>query len=143
MPRYTKIGADGATLAPDATDHVAVLDTTTGLMWSANDVSGDVDHDTAEKICADLDLAGHTDWRLPTIRELFGLVDHARHDPAIDTDAFPSCASDWYWSGCRLAADPGCAWIVGFTHGHVYYNRRGYVSARVRAVRVAAPSPRQ
>jgi hypothetical protein len=147
MSRYTKIGADGATLPADATDHIAVMDTTTGLMWSASDVGGtpddrEINHDDAEKACAELNLAGHADWRLPTPHELFGLVDHARHRPAIDTDAFPSCASDWYWSGCRLAADPDYAWVVNFHHGGVsHYHRDDY--ARVRAVRVASAPPRQ
>ena len=37
MSRFTKIGADGAKLADDATEWVAVLDNTTGLLWSVEE----------------------------------------------------------------------------------------------------------
>lgn len=40
-----------------------VTDTTTGLMWStATLTDSEVDHAQAEKVCAELDLAGHTGW---------------------------------------------------------------------------------
>jgi hypothetical protein len=67
----TKIAADGADLAPDATDWVALRDDTTGLTWSRANI-GDkrLKHKQAVKACTALDLAGATDWRLPTIREL-------------------------------------------------------------------------
>lgn len=38
-------------------------------------------------------------WRLPTVKELFALVDRGRHNPAIDTEKFPDTKSDWYWTG--------------------------------------------
>jgi hypothetical protein len=37
MSRFTKVGADGAKLADDATDWVAVLDNTTALIWTVKE----------------------------------------------------------------------------------------------------------
>lgn len=50
----------------------------------------------AEKICADLVLAGHDDWRLPNVKELETLVDERRILPSLD----PRVAGEpqTYWS---------------------------------------------
>jgi hypothetical protein len=68
---YSKIGPDGEALDKEASDWVAVRDDTTGLTWSRANI-GDkrLKHKQAVKACTALDLAGATDWRLPTIREL-------------------------------------------------------------------------
>jgi hypothetical protein len=140
MSRYTKIGADGAHLPADAADHVAVLDTTTGLMWSARNVgSNEQTHEAAERSCQELELAGFTDWRMPTVEELFALADRTRMDPAIDTEAFPDTESTWYWSSTPSAWSASCAWVVVFNFGLAGSLHR-YSSACVRAVRVAAPA---
>src|SRR3546814_20749117 len=67
-----------------------ITDTASGLMWSKATLCDDeVDHAKAGEICAGLDMAGHTDWRLPTIEELFLPADRTRVSPAIDHGAFP------------------------------------------------------
>ena len=118
---------------PERTAEI-VSDPRTGLEWS--DTLGDsrLSFADAEKACAALRLGGHDDWRLPTLQELQGLVDYSRHDPAIDTTLFPATKSEAYWSASPVAAFPDCAWLVGFSDGHVYYNHRGS-HAWVRAVR--------
>lgn len=116
-----------------------ITDTTTGLSWSkATLTPKEVNHTAAEKLCAELDLAGHTDWRLPTVEELFVLADHSKRSPAIDTDAFPDTHSDWYWSSTLHASGSSYAWIVYFNYGNAYYYRRGNNSAFVRAVRASS-----
>jgi hypothetical protein len=50
-------------------------DPATGLTWTKKDNGFDVYWDGAARICRDLDLGGHTDWRLPTIDELAGIYD--------------------------------------------------------------------
>ena len=113
-----------------------ITDTNSGLMWSKDSTSlKNVDHATAERLCAGLDLAGHTDWRLPTVEELFALADRTRHSPAIDTDAFPDTESDWYWTSTITAWSSGRAWVVDFGGGYVDGGRRYDVIACVRAVR--------
>lgn len=148
MKKFTKLSDDGERLPDDATEWAAVLDNTTGLMWSrqsiGNSTSEDDDGDSdaemdfaeAESSCAALDLAGFTDWRLPTVDELFALADRTRFNPAIDTDYF-ECASDWYWSASAAAWSPeSYAWIVDFSGGLVLSVHRGG-HAFVRAVRCA------
>jgi hypothetical protein len=113
-----------------------VTDTSNGLMWSKETLTPEcVNHAQAEKVCADCTAGGHTDWRLPTIEELFALADRSRHGPAIDTEAFPDTQSDWYWSSTPLAWSSDYAWIVDFSYGDANYDHRGCDDALARAVR--------
>lgn len=123
-------------------DGLTVTDTQTGLTWSRKDIrEGDVDFTEAESAVTELNaqnFAGHADWRLPTVHELFALVDVTRTGPAIDVEAFPTCARDWYWTGTPHAWSPSAfAWAVGFGYGHANLCRRANV-CRVRAVRVSS-----
>ncbi|GAB3755023.1 Lcl C-terminal domain-containing protein [Lysobacter olei] len=113
-----------------------VTDTALNLMWSkATLTEEEVNHEQAGKVCAELALAGHSDWRLPTIEELFALADHTKYDPAIGTEVFPDTKSDWYWSSTIHASASSCAWFVYFGYGLADSSHRGYLSAFVRAVR--------
>jgi hypothetical protein len=117
MSRFTKLDAALQPLPADATGHVAVLDNQLNLIWSVDNVGGKrLNWAEAKEAVATLDLGGKTDWRLPTVEELFLLADRTRFEPAIDTDAFPACESSFYWSGTADASSSDCAWGVGF-HG--------------------------
>lgn len=68
-----------------------VTDNVTGLMWQQSpDTDGDDDIDASDKLSYDeavvgassLDLGGYTDWRLPTIKELYSLIDFTGKDPS-------------------------------------------------------------
>ncbi|MCP4384905.1 MAG: DUF1566 domain-containing protein [Hyphomicrobiales bacterium] len=87
-----------------------VTDNVTGLMWAASpDLNGDGDIDIADKRTYDdaltgaagFTLGGYDDWRLPTIKEMYSLMDFRGIDPSgyqgtgtaglvpfIDTDYF-------------------------------------------------------
>ncbi|MBN2906693.1 MAG: DUF1566 domain-containing protein [Rhodobacteraceae bacterium] len=87
-----------------------VTDTVTGLMWvQTPDLNGDGSITVADKLSLDealagaetFDLAGYDDWRLPTITEMYSLMNfqgidpsgYASDDPSglipfIDTDVF-------------------------------------------------------
>ena len=71
----------------------------------------------ALEYCEDRELAGHTDWRLPNVRELQSLVDYGRpdlpFDPIFGTELY------WYWSSSTYVNDPNLAWVVGFHNGVV------------------------
>jgi hypothetical protein len=134
LPRFTN-HADGIGFEPGR-----------GLYWTADDVSDErVDHDEAVAAVTHLNeqsFGGFTDWRLPSVEELFLLADRTRYNPAIDTEFFPSCRSDWYWTATDDASeqkDKGSghshyAWVVGFYYGDSHVGHRdGY--SRVRAVR--------
>jgi hypothetical protein len=142
-PRFTLLDAQGAPLAAesDLTTAVAVLDNTTNLIWSRDNVGGQrMTLDEANTACAALDLAGATDWRVPIVRELLTLVDYERCDPAIDIDAFPSAQSRAYWTITPAAWSPSSyAWYVYFDYGYAYLNHR-LSKLCVRAVRSVSPS---
>jgi hypothetical protein len=139
MSRFAKVGAEGATLPEGAAKWVAVIDNTTGLLWSAGNVgTGELTWANAKSACAALHLCGNSDWRLPTIEELFCLADRSRSGPAIDVAFFASTQSDFYWSGTPFAsALSDYAWGVGFGNGYSGYNAQ-YDAAFVRAVRSAS-----
>ncbi len=102
QPSYT-LSADGLT----------VYDNVTGLTWTQSpDLDGDSDIDVNDKVTYDEALVhpntlnaqnygGYSDWRLPTIKELYSLIDFRGLDPSgyegtdtsgltpfIDTDYF-------------------------------------------------------
>lgn len=55
---------------------------------------------------------GASDWRMPTYKELQGIVSYDRVSPAIDTDYFPNTPSDNTWTGSPLAYTSGQAWCL-------------------------------
>lgn len=80
-------------------------------------------------------LCGAHDWRLPTIKELGGIVDFGRVEPSIDPDYFPHTPADSsYWSGSPLANNTGQSWMAYFGDGYVHAAIR-IGEARVRLVR--------
>ncbi len=99
-----------------------VTDAGTGLMWqqATADTDGDGDIDESDKLtwtgalsyCENLTLGGHSDWRLPDIKELVSLIDYNRSAPVIDP-VF-SCKSSYYWSATTFAYYTNFAWDVDF-----------------------------
>lgn len=112
-------------------------DVSTGLAWQRLDnVKSWQD---ALSYCEGLALDGFNDWRLPTVNELFSLVDTGTESPAIyDGTVFPSTLSSNYfhWSSTVAAnyINSG-AWGVNFTSGNTgSYSYQTY-SGAVRCVR--------
>ncbi len=52
-----------------------VTDLNTGLMWSKGLDGRKVTPEQAERIAAKMSLGGHSDWRVPNIKELYTLMD--------------------------------------------------------------------
>jgi hypothetical protein len=129
---FTKVTAEGLHLPADSdrTDHFAVIDHSTGLMWSVEslgDPSDENDGITQEHCierCKQLRLLGYDDWRLPTRTELADLVDDTRHEPAIDVSLFPHVKPRWHWTSTPAAWSSASAWGVGFDNGVVGSNPR-------------------
>jgi len=119
-----------------------VTDSSTGLMWQQASSSIKT-WEQALTYCEGLNLGGHTDWRLPTIKELKSQTDYSRFYPAINKTYFPDTATSWYWSSTTGASHTDGAWIVDFDYGNCSYNYK-YSNYYVRAVRggqSAAPTP--
>ncbi len=75
-------------------------------------------------------------WRLPTVQELLGLVDHDCIAPAIDTEAFPDTPPTSFWSATSYVGSSSLAWYVYFYSGSSDYVESTY-SNYVRLVRDA------
>jgi len=98
------------------------IDARTGLEWSRT--LGETSWSDAQSLIP-------KGWRLPTIDELFGIVDNTRSGPATE---LPNTQSDGYWSSTSYQDGPAYAWYVGFGYGYVYNYSKSF-SAYVRAVR--------
>ncbi len=69
--------ADGRALSLQVNADGTVTDLVTGLIWTRA-VSGPLSWDEARMRAAALRTAGHSDWRVPTIKELYTLIDFGR-----------------------------------------------------------------
>lgn len=107
-----------ATYEVDKTS-LLVTDKITNLMWQRNVEASKYQWEDAKTHCADLDIGGHNDWRLPTAIELISLVDFTKASPGptIDQINFPDTPGDWFWTTTREASKPNFAWVVSFNSG--------------------------
>jgi len=77
-----------------------VTDKATGLMWQQADDRQTRDWFEALQYAEKLNLAGHTDWRLPNVKELQSIVDYEKLNiPAIEETFFRVSNPDsWFWT---------------------------------------------
>ena len=62
-----------------------ITDKATGLMWSKMDSQKGLDWKNALHYAENSELAGYSDWRLPNVKELQGIVDYSFAPDAKDT----------------------------------------------------------
>lgn len=137
----------GRTRAYSDNGNGTIDDAMLNLMWqndysdnkgfAANDEVPHINHADATSYCTAIDLAGHSDWRLPTRRELQSLVDYSKPNPGpVIVDAFVATTqtNDWYWTGTDYATGTTGAWVVGFSDGNVGANLKS-ATGYVRCVR--------
>ncbi len=88
------------------------------LMWQDDESAKSVEKNWQGAIdyCQNLNLAGHSDWRLPSFDELRTIVDKNNH-PAIKSE-FKNTASDVYWSSTPVAGNSYYAWGIYFDGGY-------------------------
>jgi len=61
-----------------------ITDNATGLMWAQEDSGEGMDWEAALSYAENSTLAGYTDWRLPNVKELQGIVDYSYSPSATD-----------------------------------------------------------
>ena len=93
-----------------------------------------------EKFVADVNAAGlcgaASGWRMPTVKELEGVVDYGRTSPSIDPSYFPNTPSWRAWSSSPLALGTSYyAWSVNFSFGDASAGPPTFINF-VRLVRV-------
>ncbi len=113
-----------------------VRDNVTGLEWQQATAPDRYNWGQAIRYCEALTLGGHSDWWLPTIKELSTLVDSniPYPGPTINTTYFPDTQASFYWSSTTDADWTIGAWNIGFNSGHLYRSNKSN-SFHVRAVR--------
>lgn len=79
-------------------------------------------------------LCGSSAWRMPTVKELEGIADLGRTNPAIDPTYFPNTSRSFFWSGSPYAGSSFNAWVVSFLRGDAVNKFRdsGYLVRLVR-----------
>jgi hypothetical protein len=88
-------------------------------MWERTPPAGAIDWQTAVDYCNNLDFAGHTDWRLPTVGELSSIVAEGGFNPRVTPSI--GLLPEEYWTSTAYPANPGQVRTVHFV-GHGYAN---------------------
>lgn len=107
-----------------------ITDLTTNLMWMQDDLNVYVEWEEALTIAQNYEFAGHTDWRLPTVKELQNIVDYSGVYPAIDQTYFNISYNEknenyYFWTSTsayfsKSSPSYDSAWYVAFgytSHG--------------------------
>ena len=111
---YTKLDENGNDLPVTATSWTMVRDNVTGLIWEVKTDDHSI-HDKDNKyhwsgaqtvFIAELNahnFGGYTDWRLPSIQELYSILYWGSTESHIDTEYFPNTVFftfdlGWFWS---------------------------------------------
>jgi hypothetical protein len=68
----------------------------------------------AQTYCQSLSLGGLSGWRLPTLAELFSLVEGA-NTPSIEATAFPNTPAEPFWTSTTAFSND--AYVVYFNSG--------------------------
>lgn len=141
--------ADYSIRPPSFTDNGdgTVTDNVTRLMWQKSD-NGESTWEAATAAASSLNLAGHSDWRLPTPAEAFSILNHA-NNPSVDSAAFPahpSGAAEYWWTADIYGSDASKVWCTNSGGGLGAHPKSETISAggtkrfHARCVRGANPS---
>lgn len=106
-----------------------VKDRATGLIWQRSDDGTTRIWEEALSYCEDLELGGHSDWRLPSAKELQSIVDYTRsptatHSAAIDPVFSVSDIESYYWTSTTHLDGPrpgGHAAYIAFGRAMGYF----------------------
>jgi len=70
-----------------------------GGVWGTPGNPATMTWNEALEACANLDYAGHKDWRLPNANELDSITDYSQSNPALDKSKFKNTGPDAYFTG--------------------------------------------
>jgi uncharacterized repeat protein (TIGR02543 family) len=109
-----------------STDWACTKDNVTNLIWSLESGWGDWTNYAQTTLPTATNSATrcgfNTGWRLPTRRELLGIVLFGSSAPSIDESYLPTSTRDLYWTSDTTARYSDRAWFVNFADGLSFYN---------------------
>jgi len=106
-------------------DESGVIDQQNGIIWmplEASDKKKKYNFEEAREFCEENGYKGRV-WRLPSVDELYSIVDYHRLRPSVDTAVFGVMMNRYYWSDDEFGADKG--YVVGFKLGSVATSSKG------------------
>ena len=139
---FYKKGYNGRGVRFSDNNDGTITDNATGLIWAKDgngagcNNGGQLAWTAALTWAYNLDFAGHEDWRLPNVFELYSicLLDAGITAPYVNHTYFPNTVSSYYWSATTYPAITSGALYVAFTSGNVRRTDKTN-SYYVRAVR--------
>lgn len=96
-----------------------LTDNYTGLMWQKTPIGKTYTWDSALFYASSFSLAGFSDWRLPTIKELQSLNDPKLVNPSFDKNVFSNLVVGDYWASTSLFNTGSKAWDINTQYGIV------------------------
>ncbi|MEI7840648.1 MAG: DUF1566 domain-containing protein [Methylococcaceae bacterium] len=141
---FSKISATGEKLSLNAPVWSCVKDNVTGLLWevkTAENANFNYRYAETEPFIQSTNtkkLCGMTNWRLPEIQELQGIIDYSvpLPNPSIDMNFFPNSTNQLYWSATSYAKNVTDIWAIYFNDGRVFEQDKN-TSAAIRLVSFA------
>ncbi|MFC7703720.1 DUF1566 domain-containing protein [Plastorhodobacter daqingensis] len=94
-----------------------------GQRWNGDTCLGEalrLNHDAMPQVIAQANQQLGGRWRLPTRRELEGLLCQTCRPARIDPRLFPATPATSFWTGQRPLLSPRNYWSVNFLIGHSY-----------------------
>ncbi len=106
-----------------------VTDKNTGLMWIQTPPMEGMTWAEAKEYCENLEFAGYSDWRMPTLKELYSISDFSSGWPYLDTMYFKLATgvvdkSEQFWAdnkyaGITVEGRNNAAFGVNHVTGHI------------------------
>ncbi len=103
-------------------------DNVTGLLWQRTD-GGEMTYENASAYCSGLSLGGQTGWRLPTIHELYTILNHSKNNPSLDTVYFTKTGAEYWWSSDKQIDDSSKIWVANAGGGAGAHMKSETISA--------------
>jgi hypothetical protein len=131
--RYTLTFGEDADFAGHGPAYIdngdgTVTDSITGLMWQKTD-GGEMTWEKASEYALNLTLANHNDWRLPNSVELFSIMNHGKHGPAMDTEYFSRSDARYWWTNTSRSDEASKIWVVNTGGGIGAHSKSETISA--------------
>jgi hypothetical protein len=132
--------------APLSNDSVWI-DPATNIMWTRHDNNADANWNEAGSYCRSLNLDGYSDWQLPTVQDLQGILDLSQSSQCgtetCHIKGNIQLSTKWVWTSTP-GGEPGHAMYFRFSEGqYLSYTYSDRQLDRVLCMRPAASAATQ